>query len=319
MDRFQRLSNLWNWLPVFRAVAEVQNLPAASRKLNISASSLSRTVRLLEDEIGHPLFDRVGRRLVLNHRGSLLLAGVRDSMRRVSDAVDQITATAMSGPLRIASPGSFMPILVLPALRQLKRDHPDLCPILESVSPAEIPDRLVTGRLDLVLTDQPVELGDELIADLLFEVGYGVYCGAGHPLYDRDEAAIDLATLCEYEFAAPPGNADHWPVHIARRVGIHAMILNTGVELCACGDFLAVLPDVVARAAKHDDPLRRLPFEPCAPVAMYAIYRRSAMAGSRTDPPVNPGPDAEPDVLPGPTVKPTSPTAAVLAAIRQHL
>lgn len=307
MDRFQRLSNLWNWLPVFRAVAEVENLPAASRKLNISASSLSRTVRLLEDEIGHPLFDRVGRRLVLNHRGSLLLAGVRDSMRRVSDAVDQVTTTMMSGPVRIASPGSFMPILVLPALRQLKRDYPELCPVLESVNPDEIPDRLVTGRLDLVLTDQSVTLEDELIADLLFEVGYGVYCGAGHPLYDQDDSEIDLTTICQHEFAAPPEHADHWPVHIDRRIGIFAMILSTGVELCACGDFLAVLPDVVARSAKQDAPLRRLPFDPCAPVPMYAIYRRDVTTPSSTAPDSRRSDAA------------TSPTAAVLQAIRQRL
>ncbi len=275
MDRFQRVSSLWNWLPVFRAVAEVENLPAASKKLNISASALSRTVRLLEEDLGQPLFDRVGRRLVLNHKGALLLAGVRDSMRIVSDAIDEVTSKVMSGPVRIASPGSFMPIFVLPALRLLKKNHPELRPVLESISPAEAPDQLTSGALDLVLTDQQLLLGEELTADLLFEVAYGVYCGDGHPLYELDDEAITVEVIQKHEFAAPPMTGDHWPVHIQRTIGVQTTILSTGVDLCGSGDFLAVLPDVVARVPRHFAPLRRLPFEVCPPVPMYAVFRQS--------------------------------------------
>ena len=296
MERLQRLSNLWNWLPAFRAVAEVENLPAASKTLNISASALSRTVRLLEEELGQPLFDRVGRRLVLNHKGTILLAGVRNSMRLLNDAVEEVTSSVMSGPIRIASPGSFMPILVMPALRLLKERHPELRPVLESVGPGEIADRLLAGTLDIVLTDRQLQLGDELTADLLLDVSYGLYCGAGHPLYDRDEGAIDLATVQRHEFAAPPDGLDHWPMHLSRTIGVQTTIMSTGVDLCASGAFLAVLPDVVAQRPGSGPPLRRLPFDVCAPRPMYAMYRRS----------VSPE-------------RPSNPTGVFLTAIRDSL
>ncbi|MCG8421879.1 MAG: substrate-binding domain-containing protein [Proteobacteria bacterium] len=212
-----------------------------------------------------------------------MLTTLRDSMRVISESIAEVTSTAMSGPVRIASPGSFMPIFVLPALRLLKQRYPQLRPVLEWVMPAEIAHHLVTGTLDLVLTDQSVQLSDELVADLLFKVTYGVYCGDGHPLYDRAGGDIDPAALEEYEFVAPPGMADHWPAHVERKIGILTTILSTGVELCGRGDFLAVLPDVVAQLPHHFAPLRRLPFETCTPVPMYAIRRRSLAEPSATE------------------------------------
>ena len=51
MERLRSIANLWNWLPAFRAVAETGNLRLAAERLHVSPSALSRTVRLLEDEI----------------------------------------------------------------------------------------------------------------------------------------------------------------------------------------------------------------------------------------------------------------------------
>ncbi|MHC4078781.1 MAG: helix-turn-helix domain-containing protein, partial [Planctomycetota bacterium] len=69
MDRLRRLAQLWNWLPAFRAVGETQHLPTASRALSVTAPALSRAVRLLERDVGQPLFRRIGRRIELNEAG----------------------------------------------------------------------------------------------------------------------------------------------------------------------------------------------------------------------------------------------------------
>ena len=52
MDKVQRLHRFWSWLPAFSAVAETQHLPSAALKLHVSPSALSRTIRLLEDDLG---------------------------------------------------------------------------------------------------------------------------------------------------------------------------------------------------------------------------------------------------------------------------
>ena len=88
-DRHQRVSQLWQWLPGFRAVAEVQHVRRAAERLHVSPSALSRTIHLLEEQLGHRLFRREGRSLRLEPHGELLLQVVRHCMRQIDDTVKQ--------------------------------------------------------------------------------------------------------------------------------------------------------------------------------------------------------------------------------------
>jgi LysR family transcriptional activator of nhaA len=63
----------YNHLRYFRAVAREGNLTRAAERLNLSQSALSVQVRALEARLGHDLFERVGRRLVLTEAGRIAL------------------------------------------------------------------------------------------------------------------------------------------------------------------------------------------------------------------------------------------------------
>ena len=67
-------------LPTFRVVAQLQNLRAAAESLHLTHSALSHQLRVLETQLGHPLFERRGRRLVLNSAGAALLASVEKAL-----------------------------------------------------------------------------------------------------------------------------------------------------------------------------------------------------------------------------------------------
>ena len=66
MDASNKAQQIWSWLPVFRVVAETQHLPTAAKRLHVSASALSRTIRLIEESLEQPLFVRTSRRILLN-------------------------------------------------------------------------------------------------------------------------------------------------------------------------------------------------------------------------------------------------------------
>src|SRR5260370_5106989 len=69
MEQQAKLFTVWNWLPAFYVVAQTEHLPTASRRLHVSVSALSRTIKLLESTLGYSLFRRAGRNMVLNERG----------------------------------------------------------------------------------------------------------------------------------------------------------------------------------------------------------------------------------------------------------
>jgi LysR family transcriptional regulator, transcriptional activator of nhaA len=60
-------------LRYFHAVAHDGNLTNAARRLNVSQSALSTQIRLLEESVGHDLFERRGRRLELTEAGRVAL------------------------------------------------------------------------------------------------------------------------------------------------------------------------------------------------------------------------------------------------------
>ena len=66
-------------LHYFWAVAREGNLTRAAEKLHVAQSALSKQIRVLEDQLGQPLFARVGRTLKLTEAGQLAL-GYADSI-----------------------------------------------------------------------------------------------------------------------------------------------------------------------------------------------------------------------------------------------
>lgn len=63
----------FNHLRYFWAVAHAGGLTRAATRLNLSQSALSVQIQKLEHQLGHPLFERVGRKLVLTEAGQIAL------------------------------------------------------------------------------------------------------------------------------------------------------------------------------------------------------------------------------------------------------
>jgi len=67
-------------LPAFRAVARLANLRAAAEELHLTHSAVSQQIKLLEEQLGFELFDRPGRRIVLNSAGEALLRSIEPAL-----------------------------------------------------------------------------------------------------------------------------------------------------------------------------------------------------------------------------------------------
>ena len=145
----------YNHLRYFWAVAHDGHLTRTAERLNVSQSALSVQIRKLEDRLGHPLFERRGRQLLLTEAGRIVL-----------DHADAIFATGedLMGTLRRT--GAARQAIRIGALATLSRNFQidflrpllgrgDVEVILRSGSYAELLGGLEGHVLDIVLTNQP--------------------------------------------------------------------------------------------------------------------------------------------------------------------
>ena len=147
----------YHHLHYFWAVAKEGNLTRAASALNVSQSALSTQIKLLEEQLGHALFERQGRRLTLTEAGNMALA----SAETIFAVGNELMATLSEGrprqhrSMRIGSAATlsrnFQENFVRPLLVQT-----DVQLVLLSAGLDELLARLGRHELDVVLSNRRV-------------------------------------------------------------------------------------------------------------------------------------------------------------------
>jgi DNA-binding transcriptional LysR family regulator len=103
-------------------------------------------------------------------------------------------------------------------------------------------------------------------------LSYGVYCGSTHPLAAR--TGLKLSDVLSLPFVGPTsGEDDNWPPDVLRNVAVRTPTMQLAVDICASGELLAALPDVVARMVPRAR-LVRLPGPEFSTRQLLLIQRR---------------------------------------------
>ena len=139
-----------NQLRYFQVIARHSNITRAAEELYISQSSLSKTLSLLEKDIGAQLFDRVGNRMVLNNIGKAFLKRVDRILLELDDAVAEASSDDR-GDIRFACTVSG---LCTSYIEQFLLEHPEVRLSQFLMKPEQISSSLESGELDFGLSFQ---------------------------------------------------------------------------------------------------------------------------------------------------------------------
>ena len=115
-----------NALRAFEAAARHLSLSLAANELHVTPAAISHQVRLLEDHIGLPVFERDGRGLVLTDAGAAGLRDLREGFARLSDAMEAIASLGEAGALSVSVAPSFAAKWLLPRLQSFEHEHPEI-------------------------------------------------------------------------------------------------------------------------------------------------------------------------------------------------
>jgi LysR family transcriptional activator of nhaA len=139
-------------------VAREGSVVAASRELMVSQPTVSIQLKELETSLGQPLFDRVGRKLILTDSGKIAFSYANEIFLLGQELVNALEHRSVERPLRLAV--GIVDVIPKPVARRLLEPAMQLPQPVRLVCREDKSDRLIADlaarRLDMVLSDGPI-------------------------------------------------------------------------------------------------------------------------------------------------------------------
>jgi len=115
-----------NAVRVFEAAARLESFTAAAEELFVTHGAVSRQVAQLESWLGHDLFERRGRRVVLTALGRSYLSEVSAALDRLALATAEQLKASRQQVIRVNAPTTFALRWLLPQLSGFQLTHPSI-------------------------------------------------------------------------------------------------------------------------------------------------------------------------------------------------
>ena len=177
----------------------------SASKLHLTQPALSRSIKALEDELGSPLFDRVGRKNELTPFGTHIVQRARilvdeaNELRQTSRRLQQ----GEIGPLRVGLGSGPGAMLMTPLLMLMATEHPQAHIDISRGSTTLLVQALRDRLLDaLVLDIRSLQPSADLRVEALQEMTGAFMCRPGHPLANK--RSVPFALLRDYPIASTP-------------------------------------------------------------------------------------------------------------------
>lgn len=177
-------------LEAFLAVIREGSFSAAAKALYRTQPAISQTIKRLEDEVGHPLFDRASRRGLLTDAGRVLaihaerLVNFRQQALAALDDVRQLR----SGRLTLAA-NELTCLYLLPLLHEYRRIYPDVHITVQRALASRIPGQVLDYGADLGVVTFTPDL-EQLTSIVVYRDELAFVVPPTHPFARRAKVAI---------------------------------------------------------------------------------------------------------------------------------
>lgn len=189
-------------LRYFLKAGELLNFTEAARSIPISQSTLSQQIRQLEEELGTPLFDRIGKRVILTEAGRQFMTYARQTVTSATSGLQILRDLAglQTGELVIGVTYGLRALLT-PTLITFATSYPGISIQVLFGTSDELMEKLHLAQLDFVLTFQEKELREPFLSQKLFESRMAIVVSATSPLHERK--SITLPEISSLPLALP--------------------------------------------------------------------------------------------------------------------
>ncbi|BCJ38287.1 LysR family transcriptional regulator [Actinocatenispora thailandica] len=260
-------------LRTFRAVATTGSFTRAAADLGYVQSNVTAQIKSLEREVGAPLFERLGRRIVITDAGRRLVEYADRILRLADDARAELHALSagdgdLVGTLRIGAAETLCAYRLPHVLRALADRHPRLRVVFRPAARTELLADLSAARLDAALLLEEPIAGTGLAVESLAVEPLRLVAAPDHKL--AGATSVSPADLADQPLIQVEEGCAHREVfdRQLRAAGVAPPVLAEFVSLeavkqCAvAGLGVAMLPAVAMAGELRRGDLVVLPWHP---------------------------------------------------------
>ena len=257
------------------AIDERVTLRAAAAHLGMTQPAASKMLRELEDAVGEPLFERVGRGLQFTATGTATLntfRSLRNSVASLSRELHELPLGS-AGKLLVGCITAVSPTPLSEVTLRLKKSYPLLSVEIHVDTSDRLVELLRAGKLDLVVGRMP-ETNSQANQDCLFhpigDEALAVIAASHHPLVRRESKRhLRFEDLLPYPWILQLPGSPLRGVIEQEFLSNHAQLPQglietssflTAVGLVAQSEMLAVIPKSIAGTFSRHGMLRILPY-----------------------------------------------------------
>ena len=181
------------------------NVSEAADAIYTSQPGISKQIRLLEDELGVPIFARDGKRLVgLTAPGRKILLRARQVFREIDNInrIGQHYADEDTGSLTIATTHTQARYVLPSIIQRFLRRYPKVNLVIKQGYPEEIVNLVIDGKADLAIATEGVASRNELISLPCYQWHRCLLVAKKHVFLkkfaNKNAKKIALAEIAEY-------------------------------------------------------------------------------------------------------------------------
>jgi len=174
------------------------NLSKAAEKMHIVQSAVSRQLQLFEAELGSPLFERQGKKLVgMTTLGMRIMEEVA-TINRAKTNIQHIAADYLDsnqGILHIATTHTQAKYFLPVPIQRFREKYPGVSIYMVQASPEQLIDQLHSGKADIAICTEKVDQVADLVIETCYEWHHSLMVPQHHPLSEGDITLERLASF----------------------------------------------------------------------------------------------------------------------------
>ncbi len=193
-------------LTTFTTVAQTGSFTTAARALRLSQSSISQHIKVLEEELGTPLFLRTTRQVRLTDAGERFLGHAHRLLNQAAQVQQEMTqlAEGLQGHTTAGTLPSLAVHLLAPAIHRLQERYPEVQVQIKEGGQLELEAALQSGDVDFGVTELPAHT-QQIQSRMLFREPYRLLVQQEHRLATRRQ--VRLQELAHEKFIVFPASA----------------------------------------------------------------------------------------------------------------